>query len=190
MARMKGMAILGLFRIVKDSAGKDRIAELIAALPAADRPLYERPILAGEWYPYAAYANLLAAVTGSLGDGRAEFAASVGHAAAEMDVGSVFKIVSVILSPRRALQAAGMLWSRYCDTGRFVMTRIDDESGEGHIEGFPGISREHERLLTGWIAGIGQAAGAREPQVTLVASVHGGASVSGYQMRWANQSSR
>jgi hypothetical protein len=103
-----------------------------------------------------------------------------------MDVGSIFKIVSVILSPKRALQGAGMLWSRYCDAGRFVMTRIDDESGEGHIEGFPGISSEHERLLTGWIEGIGRAAGAREPQVALVASVHQGAHVTGYQMRWTN----
>lgn len=190
MARMKGMAILGLFRIVKDVAGKDRIAELIAGLPASNQRLYERPILAGEWYPYEAYANLLAAVTRSLGGARHEFAASLGRSAAEMDVGTIFKIVSVILSPRRALQAAGMLWSRYCDAGRFVMTRIDEESGEGHIEGFPGISSEHERLLTGWIEGIGRAAGAKDPIVTLVTSVHGGASVSGYQMRWANQSSR
>jgi hypothetical protein len=187
---MKGMAILGLFRIVKELAGKDRIGELIAGLPASDQSLYERPILAGEWYPYEAYANLLAAVTRSLGGGRHEFTASLGRSAAEMDVGTIFKIVSVILSPRRALQAAGMLWSRYCDTGRFVMTRIDDESGEGHIESFLGISSEHERLLTGWIEGIGSAAGAREPQVTLVASVHGGAPVTGYRMRWANQSSR
>ena len=187
MAQIKGMAILGLFRIVKDLAGKDRIAELIAGLPATDRPLYDRSILAGEWYPYAAYASLLAAVTRSLGGGRTEFTGSLGRSAAELDVGSIFKIVSVILSPKRALQAAGMLWSRYCDTGRFVMTRIDDESGEGHIEDFPGISADHERLLTGWIEGIGLAAGGRDPRVDLVASVHAGAAISGYQMTWKNR---
>jgi hypothetical protein len=50
----------------------------------------------------------------------------------------------------------------------------------------PGISPVHEQLLIGWIEGEGSAAGARNPGVGVVASVHHGAPVSGYRMRWSN----
>ena len=187
MTHVKGMAILGTLRYVKDTVGKERIPELVQELPGAVRPIYEHPILAGDWYPYEAYTTLLAVVTERLGGGRADFPADLGRFGAQLDVGSIFRIVATFLSPQRALYAAGLMWSRYCDTGRFVMTRIEKESAEGHIDGFPGISLEHERLLTGWIEGIGFASGAKEAHVALVGSVHAGSPVSRYDMRWVNR---
>jgi hypothetical protein len=187
MARIKGMAILGTLKFVKEMAGRERIAGLLPELSAPAQAAFERPILAGSWYPYEAYASLLHVVTQRLGDGRPDLPASLGRFAAQHDVGSIFKIVSVIISTSRALHSAGFWWSRYCDAGRFVMTRIDDESADGQIEDFPGISPVHEQLLTGWIEGIGMAAGAREPHVELVASVHHAARMSGYHMRWRNR---
>lgn len=180
------MAVLGMLKYVKETAGKERIAELVPHLSPAVQPIFQHPILAGDWYPYEVYASLLAVVTERLGAGEASFPPSLGRFAAQYDTGSIFKIVTALISPARALSAAGFLWSRYCDTGRFVMTRIDHADAEGHIEDFAGISPVHERLLTGWIAGMGSAAGARDPQVELVASVHRGAPVSGYRMRWSN----
>jgi len=187
MTHVKGMAILGTLRFVKETAGKEHVPGLLQELPATVRAIYERAVLAGSWYPYEAYTTLLAAVTRRLGEGRADFPATLGRFGAQLDVGSIFRIVSVILSPQRALYAAGLMWSRYCDAGRFVMTRIDKESAEGHIEGFPDISAEHEQLLTGWIEGIGLASGAKEAHVELVASVHAQAPMSRYDMRWVNR---
>ena|SRR5262245_56357231 len=184
MAQIKGMAVLGLLKFVKETAGKASIAELLPHLSSGARPAFEHPILAGDWYPYEVYASLLAVVTLRLGDGRTDFPASLGRFAARHDTGSIFRIVTAIISPRRALHAAGFFWSRYCDAGRFVMTCINQEDAAGHIEDFPGISPLHEQLLTGWIEGVGSAAGARDPHVELVASVHHGAPRSEYQMRW------
>jgi hypothetical protein len=184
MAQIKGMAILGMLKFVKETAGREQIAALLPHLSPAARAVYEHPILAGNWYAYEAYASLLAVVTVRLGDGRTDFPPSLGRFAARHDTGSIFKIVTAIISPRRALHAAGFFWSRYCDTGRFVMSRINQEDAQGHIEDFPGISAVHEQLLTGWIEGVGAAAGAVDPHVELVGSVHHGAPRSEYTMRW------
>jgi hypothetical protein len=186
MAQIKGMAVLGMLKFVKETAGKERIADLLPHLSPGARAAFQHAILAGDWYPYEVYASLLAVVTERLGAGRADFPASMGRFAARHDTGSIFRIVTAIISPRRALHAAGFFWSRYCDAGRFVMTRIDDEDAEGRIEDFPGISLVHEQLLTGWIEGVGTAAGAREAHVELVGSVHRGAPMSEYRMRWSN----
>ena len=186
MAQIKGMAILGTLRFVKETAGEEHIEELMSFLSPVAQATYARPILAGTWYPYEAYASLLDVVAERLGGGRPDFPATLGRFAAQRDVGTIFKIVATLLSASRTLQAAGRLWSRYCDTGRFVMTSIESERAEGHIDGFPEITTVHEQLLTGWIAGMGLAAGARDPHVELVSSVHDGARVSAYTMRWRN----
>jgi hypothetical protein len=53
MARIEGFALRGLLKAVKESGGS--IAAVLAALPEAERASFARPIVASEWYPYAAF---------------------------------------------------------------------------------------------------------------------------------------
>ena len=187
MAQIKGMAILGLIRRVKEAGGEARVPQLIAELPPSVQGTFGHAIVASGWYPYEAFARLLTAVARRLGAGRPEYLEELGRAAAVLDTGTIFKVVAALFSVRRALQRSEMLWSRYCDGGRFLMANIGETSAEGRIEGFPDISIEHERLVAGWIAGIGTVVGALQPRVELVDSIHQGAPASVYLLRWVNK---
>jgi hypothetical protein len=187
MAQIKGMALLGLIRRVKEAGGEERLAQLIGELPPSAQGTFGQPIVAGAWYPYEAFARLLAAVARRLGAGRPEYLEDLGRAAAVLDTGTIFKVVAALFSVRRALHRSEMLWSRYCDGGKFLMVNIGETSAEGRIEGFPEISIEHERLVAGWMAGIGTVVGALHPRVELVDSIHQGAPASVYALRWVNK---
>ncbi len=186
MPRIKGTAIRGILKFVKDAEGRDSIARLLEELPPASRDAYRRPILAADWYPYEAYATLLAVVSRRLGGERPEFLRSIGRSAARQDLGTVFRIVAALSSVRRIVQSSGLFWTRYCDTGRFTIVELGDESGVGRVEDFPEISPEHELVLAGWIEGVGLVAGAVDPSVRLARSVHQGSPVSEYHLRWRN----
>ena len=65
MARIKGFAIRGVLKSVKESGGS--IPELVASLPEADRASFDKPIVTSDWYPYSAFVSLVRAVVRARG---------------------------------------------------------------------------------------------------------------------------
>jgi hypothetical protein len=184
MTQVKGTLLRGALKFVKHRKHPAGIPGVVATLGPAAAPTFARPILSGEWYPYAAYRELLAAIERDVAGGDPEVVVALGRFAARQDLSGVFKIISVMASVPRILQSSSVFWSRYCDTGRFEISDLTATSGTGRIHDFPDMSAEHERSLRGWIEGIGIAAGAKTAEVTLSRSRHRGDPFTEYSMRW------
>ncbi|MDX1631365.1 MAG: hypothetical protein R3234_05870 [Thermoanaerobaculia bacterium] len=184
MTRIKGTALRGALKFIKTSGFPGGIPGALERLPTPVRQVFDQTILAGEWYPYESYAELLGVIREGHGLDPEPAMEAVGRFAARQDVTGVFKVISVLASVRRILQGASHFWSRYCDTGSFDIVEIEEGFGIGEIRDFPDIAEAHEQVLVGWIEGIGLAAKARDVDVTRTASVHRGDDYTEYTMRW------
>jgi hypothetical protein len=182
MARIKGFALRGLLKSVKDSGGS--IPAVLAALPDAERATFDRPIVASEWYPYAAFVGLVRAIDRIQGKGDLASARELGRAAAARDLGGTFRIISAVASPRFLIERGHMFWSKYCDAGRLSLTANNERFFTGRLEGFPEIDRAHCLLIEGWLEGLGHALGAVGMTSRQVRCVHRGDAACEFEGAW------
>ncbi len=185
MAQIKGMAIRGALKYVKESGHAGGIAGIVAALPADVQPVLAKRILTGEWYPYEAYAALLAVIDRQLGRGDLRKMPELGHFAIRQDRNSVLKVISLFATVQQLVGRSGMFWSRYCDTGQFTDVESGDHRVVMALQGFPGIAPQHCHLLTGWLEGLALAVGARSAKATKTRCVHRGDDECRYEGTWA-----
>jgi hypothetical protein len=182
MARVKGFALRGLLKSVKDSGGS--IPAVLALLPDADRATFDRPIVSSEWYPYAAFVGLVRAIDRLQGKGDLLHARELGRAAAARDLGGTFRIISAVASPRFLIERGHMFWSKYCDTGRLALDASRERFFFARLEGFPEIDRAHCLLIEGWLEGLGQALGAVGMASRQVRCVHRGDATCEFEGSW------
>lgn len=185
MARVKGFALRGLLKSVKQSGGS--IPAVLAALPDAERAIFARPIITSEWYPYAAFVGLVRAIDRIHGRGDLAFARELGRGAAARDLGTTFRIMSAIASTRFLLERGHMFWSKYCDTGRLVLDASHALSFRARLEGFPDIDAAHCLLIEGWLEGLGEALGAIGMTSRQVCCVHRGDAACEFEGRWQGE---
>lgn len=183
MAQIKGTALRGLLKHAREGGHPGGIPGALAALPAPSRGVFAQRILASGWYPYAAYADLLEALVGSTGD-RSAHLRELGRWLAAQDAGTTFKVVALFASVETMLQRSSLFWTRHCDAGVFETVDVQKGSGAGVLRDFPDVSPLHCTLLTGWIEGMGEAAGAQRATVEKVRCVHRGDAWCEYRGRW------
>jgi hypothetical protein len=182
MARVKGFALRGLLKSVKDSGGS--IPAVLAAVPEADRAVFARSIVTSEWYPYAAFVGLVRAIDRIQGQGDLAYARKLGRGAAGRDLGTTFRIISAITSTKFLLERGHVFWSKYCDTGRLVLDASQPLSFRARLEDFPDIDAAHCLLVEGWLEGLGDALGAVGMACRQAACVHHGDPACEFEGRW------
>lgn len=184
MAQIKGFAIRGLLKYVKESQHRGGIPAVLAHLPIGARPSFEAPIDPGRWYPYAAYAGLLKAVGQCLGAGEPDHHRKLGLYAAKQDINTMLKIIAVFSSVEKLLQRSVVIWRRYCDTGAFVTADVGPGHGTGILRDIPEVAPEHCALLLGWVEGMTLAAGAKTVNVEKTHCIHRGDPHCAYRGTW------
>jgi len=182
MARIKGFALRGLLKSVKDKGGS--IPAVLAILPEEASPSFARPIVASGWYPYAAFAGLVRAIDRIHGKGDLLYARDLGLAAAARDLGGTFRIISAVASPKFLIERGHMFWSKYCDTGRLVLDASGERLFRGRLEEFPDIDASHCLLIEGWLEGLGHALGAVGMASRQLRCVHRGDPACEFEGRW------
>jgi predicted hydrocarbon binding protein len=185
MTQIKGFAIRGVLKSVKESGGS--IPALIAALPPADRAAFDRPIVTSDWYPYSAFVALVRAVVRVQGQGDLAHARELGRKAAERDLGTTFRIISAIASLRFLLERGQVFWSKYCDTGRMVLDGSEEKAIKARLEAFPEIDEAHCALVEGWLEGLGTALGADGMTTRQLSCVRRGDPACTFEGRWDSQ---
>jgi hypothetical protein len=183
MARIKGFAIRGLFRYLKERR-PGITQEVVETLSPATRSVLERPIITSNMYPYETFTDLLRGIDAKLGRGDLKLCREIGDAAARQDMSGVFKVMLAVLSPRTTLQRSNLFWSKYCDTGSLVVVSDDPDDTRIRLEGFTGIDEAHCQLMVGWIGRFAMMTGGKDVVVEHSACVHHGATACEWSGRW------
>jgi len=168
------MAFLGVIKALRGSVGAERIGTLVAQWGDELRTALARRIDKGEWYPYAAFAQLLAGADAEIGDGKGSLCVELGHAAAKNDLsGGAFAVLRMLASPRHLIGSCERVWPRYYrDAGRMEAVSTLPERTVLRIHDFPTMAPEHCRMMEGWmisamsILGATVMPGARESRCT------------------------
>jgi predicted hydrocarbon binding protein len=172
--RIKGFAIRGLLKYVKESGHPGGIPAVLAKLEPDAATHFGTKILSSNWYPYEAFLALLHAVDRELGEGDQALMPAIGEFSGRQDAGSIFRFVAAMSSVEAIVRRSDFLWQRYCDNGRFDVPELERGRLRLALTDFPHIDLAHCSLIAGWICGIGLAVGARRPQIEQVCCVHRG----------------
>jgi predicted hydrocarbon binding protein len=172
--QIKGFAIRGLLKYVKQSGHPGGIPALLERLESAAAAHYGTKILSSNWYPYEAFQGLLHAIDAELGESDLALMPIIGEFSGRQDAGSIFRFVAALSSIEAIVRRADFLWQRYCGDGRFEVVELESGRLVLALEEFPHIDRAHCALIAGWIRGLGLAVGARRPSIEQVRCVHRG----------------
>lgn len=185
MAQIKGAAILGTLKYVKEKKLSGGVEALVAELARGDQKVFDERIRSFTWYPYRAYAGLLDALDRKLGGARYELMPQVGLYTAQEDSRGMLKAMLTLFSPEKSLTQSGYFWRKHCDAGVFEATHVKTGRATAELREFPEVSAAHCHLLAGWLEGMGIAMGARDGVVNKTACVHRGDTLCRYEMRWS-----
>jgi hypothetical protein len=183
MARIKGFAIRGLFRYLKENS-PGRAAAVVATLSPETQKVLERPIVSSNMYPYPVFGELLRAIDRDLGRGDLKRCELIGEFAAEQDINGMFKIMMSVFSPKTLLDRANIFWSKYCDTGKLHAVDSDPRHSVLRLDSFPDIDEAHCFLMTGWERRFAAMANARNVNVKHTVCVHHGGSHCQWDGSW------
>ena len=184
MAQIKGTAIRGLLKRVKETGYAGGIPAILAELPPASLKTFDHRILASGWYPYDSYGDLLTVVHRRLHGERDDALVELGRWLAKQDAGTTLKIFALFASVETMLQRGPFFWPRHCDTGVFETVDVQKGSGVGVLRDFPGVHPLHCRLLAGWVEGMAVVAGAHTVRSEKVKCVHRGDAWCEYRGSW------
>lgn len=139
--KLKGVNFRGTLGALERLAGKDTVARTLAATGGpAGEALRVGEVVAGGWYPASWYAALLEAIETTTGKGP-EFIRECSREAIRADFATIFKVISLFISPERALDNATRVMARYYDGGKlsvqearegFIRFRFDEYVGLDH----------------------------------------------------------
>jgi hypothetical protein len=155
------MAFLGVLKELRARVDADRLG---AALKTWGRELAmvtgER-VARTEWYPYAAFAQLLTGAERELGDGTGALSRELGHAAAKSDLSGAFAVLKLLASPRHLIGSCERVWPRYYrNAGRMEAVSTRPENTVLRIHEFPEMSPAHCRMMEGWMISAMEVLGA------------------------------
>ncbi|HVY49738.1 MAG TPA: hypothetical protein VHB21_27780 [Minicystis sp.] len=149
---VSGKAFLGIVRYVKDARGDEALRALVERAPGPTRDVFRRQIRATDWHPYDAYAALLRLLERELGGGDKGFSRALGAAAGKRDLGSIFRVYTVLASAERLIRACDKVWpSYYRNAGEMRAVSWSPEDTRLRISGFSGMDPAHCRLMEGWM---------------------------------------
>lgn len=183
--QIKGFALRGLLKYVKESSYPGGIPALLEKLSDEDKQYFSEEVLSSLWYPYPAFSALAQAISREIADGDISILEDVGRTSGGQDLSGIFRFITAILSVERIVSRASAFWRRYCDTGELDVV----ESGPAHftvrLSGFPEIDAAHCHMISGWIRGLGDGTGAKDVEIRKTSCVHLGDPHCEYQGSWS-----
>lgn len=183
--QIKGFALRGLLKYVKDSSYPGGISGLLGKLPEEDKAYFSEKILSSLWYPYPAFSALARIIECEVAQGNPAALEEVGRFSGRQDLGGIFRFVTAILTIERIVNRAPAFWRRYCDTGDLGVVA----AGPGHytvrLSGFPEIDKAHCHMICGWMRGLGDGTGAKDVDIQKTKCVHQGDPHCEYTGSWS-----
>jgi len=127
--KTKGVNFRGVLAALERLTDKTTVERAIAAARGpAGEALRSGEIVAGGWYPASWYASLLEAIEITAARGPA-IIRELSREAMRSDFSTIFRIISLFVSPKRALDNATRVMARYYDGGKISV----EEARDGYV---------------------------------------------------------
>ena len=163
MANIKGTGLAGVVKLMRSM----RVAAVPLLSPSAAALLSQR-ILASSWYPEKDFLELVAVLV-RLGHGKGLSWERLGRAAAQTDLGSIYRSLVKKGDLDVTLSRAEVVWRNYHDTGRIEASLVGDNVARMIVNDYAVVSAEMCQLNGGFFAGLIAASGVTVEKVTKAA---------------------
>lgn len=121
MGNIKGTGWKGVYEYLLKVGGPEGIDKVKAALSKEDQEIFTKPILPISWIDFGAYMRFLLTADRVLGKGDMQLIKDANIYNANNDLKGIYKMFISFISPQTILRNAGMVWSRYYDSGKLTV---------------------------------------------------------------------
>ena len=181
--QVKGSAVIGTLRFLKERFGDEGLRETLASLDTADRQALEGALVSA-WYPLPLLLRLMRRAEARFGKEVPHIYRAIGAASADYGLNTVYKIFFKIGSPQFIIARASRVFSNYYQQGSMVVM----ETGPGFVKlelrDFADGAPEYCERIFGWMTHTMELCGARGMQASHVTCVHRGDDVCRFEGTW------
>ena len=161
LVRTKGTSLAAIVRFVRQNWGRRGLARLAAASRTPEvLELIDGKVLAGSWYPFAYFTELLDNADALFGGGVEGFARREGASCADYDLRGVYRVFVRFTSPSFVIERSGKVWRQYYDSGDLVVLETDDARVLYELRDFGSPHRGHCGTVLGWSERAAELSGA------------------------------
>jgi hypothetical protein len=161
LVRTKGTSLAAIVRFVRQNWGAEGLARLAAASQATEvLELIDGKVLAGSWYPFAYFTELLDNASALFSGGVEGFARREGASCADYDLRGVYRVFVRFTSPAFVIERSGKVWRQYYDSGDLVVLETDDARVIYELRDFGSPHRGHCGTVLGWSERAAELSGA------------------------------
>lgn len=160
VVRTKGTSVAAILRFVGQNWGDEGLARLAAATRTPEiAQLITGTVLAGSWYPFPYFTELLDAAEALFSAGVDGFARREGASCADYDLRGVYRVFVRFTSPAFVIERSGKVWRQYYDSGDLVVLETDDTHALFELREFGSPHRGHCGTVLGWSERAAQLSG-------------------------------
>ncbi len=181
-AEIKGVGLRGLLKYIKLNYPPG-VEPIIEKLPEAEKKVFDSPILTSNWYPYAAFGEVLKIMDREMGSGDMRACRKYGESAGGLDLSSIFKVFLKVGSPQFIIKRSDWFWKQYFRPGGMEIAETTDTMVKIRIVNFP-IIKHHCVVMEGWMEKSLEMSGAKTPKVRELQCISEGAPYCEFICEW------
>jgi hypothetical protein len=183
---VKGTAISSIPEFIAKRFGKEGLTRWLSSLTETARKVYERPILAGNWYPLK---EIMLEPTKKMCElfyhGDAKGAREGGRYSAELGLKGVYKIFVKFGSPEFLIRRASAIFTSYYQPSEMKVVAQEDKKAVVHINQFLEPSSLVENRIAGWMERALEISGCKNVNILIAQSLAKGAPYTEIIATWA-----
>jgi hypothetical protein len=161
--RTKGTSVAAIVRFVNENWGDAGLLRLAGAIRDPDIvPIVEGKVLAGSWYPFAYFTELLDTAESLFGGGIDDFSRREGASCADYDLRGVYRVFVRFTSIDFVIERSGKVWRQYYDSGDLVILETESRHVAFELREFAAPHRGHCGTVLGWSERAAELSGVAE----------------------------
>jgi len=184
--KLKGINFTGtLSALAREHGDEVRDAVLREIEGDVGEALRHGGVVASGWYPAAWYASLLDVIVARLGGGKSSVR-RLSREAVKADFRTLFKVMSLLMKPQRALQQSMRVSRRYVDGGEIEVTEARDDFMHLRLREYYGYTSLMWWDFIGGVEGVLENLGAKAIESRVLSGGGDGDHEVEFTLRWKN----
>jgi hypothetical protein len=183
---VKGTAINSIPEFIVKKFGKEGFNQWLSAINETARQVYEKPILAGNWYPLK---EIMIEPTKKMCElfyhGDVKGAREGGRYSAELGLKGVYRIFVKFGSPEFLIRRASAIFTSYYQPSEMKVVAQEDKKAVVHITQFFEPSSLVENRIAGWMEKALEISGCKNVKILITQSLAKGAPYTEIIATWA-----